>query len=122
MFVASKKQTISKKQLAKFIVNLRDIPKKISETLKLSTKIKEIANDEEIIILSRLQSYRGSMIAAPHTLRNMYEKLNAYPKIQKWLYQCIRSGSMNEQAYRYLKSLVITQNTRGMAREEISND
>ena len=85
-------------------------------------KIKEIANDEEIIILSRLQSYRGSMIAAPHTLRNMYEKLNAYPKIQKWLYQCIRSGSMNEQAYRYLKSLVITQNTRGMAREEISND
>ena len=85
-------------------------------------KIKENANDEEIIILSRLQSYRGSMIAAPHTLRNLYEKLNAYPKIQKWLYQCIRSGSMNEQAYRYLKSLVITQNTRGMAREEISND
>ena len=61
MFIASKKQTISKKQLAKFIVNLRDVPKKISETLKLSTKIKEIAkmfqNTKQFIYLARNINY-----------------------------------------------------------------
>ena len=77
--------------------------------------------DEEKI-LSQIQSYRGPMIDIPHTLGSLSLKLNGYPKIQKWLYQCIRSGQMNEQAYRYLQSFIITRNTTGMACGEISND
>ncbi len=83
MFVASKKQTISKKQLAKFIVNLRDIPKKISETLKLSTKIKEIAklfqNTKQFIYLARNINYPIALEGALKLKEISYIYAEGYP-------------------------------------------
>ena len=83
MFVASKKQTISKKQLAKFIVNLRDIPKKISETLKLSVKIKEIAklfqNTKQFIYLARNINYPIALEGALKLKEISYIYAEGYP-------------------------------------------
>ena len=83
MFIASKKQTISKKQLAKFIVNLRDIPKKISETLKLSTKIKEIAklfqNIKQFIYLARNINYPIALEGALKLKEISYIYAEGYP-------------------------------------------
>ncbi len=83
MFIASKKQTISKKQLAKFIVNLRDIPKKISETLKLSTKIKEIAklfqNTKQFIYLARNINYPIALEGALKLKEISYIYAEGYP-------------------------------------------
>ena len=83
MLVASKKQTISKKQLAKFIVNLRDIPKKISETLKLSAKIKEIAklfqNTKQFIYLARNINYPIALEGALKLKEISYIYAEGYP-------------------------------------------
>ncbi|MBR3654445.1 MAG: glutamine--fructose-6-phosphate transaminase (isomerizing) [Elusimicrobia bacterium] len=83
MFIASKKQTISKKQLAKFIVNLRDVPKKISETLKLSTKIKEIAkmfqNTKQFIYLARNINYPIALEGALKLKEISYIYAEGYP-------------------------------------------
>ena len=69
-------------------------------------------NDEELVILHRLQSYGGRVIAIPHSLGNLTEKLIGYPKIQNWLYKCIKSGYMSEKAYRDLQSLIISKSYR----------
>ena len=83
MFMAAKKQTISKEQLAEFIGNLRDIPTKISETLKLSNKIKEIAklfqNTKQFIYLARNINYPIALEGALKLKEISYIYAEGYP-------------------------------------------
>ncbi len=83
MFMASKKQTISKEQLSKFIISLRDIPTKISETLKLSNKIKEIAklfqNTKQFIYLARNINYPIALEGALKLKEISYIYAEGYP-------------------------------------------
>ncbi len=83
MFMAAKKQTISKEQLAEFISNLRDIPTKISETLKLSNKIKEIAklfqNTKQFIYLARNINYPIALEGALKLKEISYIYAEGYP-------------------------------------------
>ena len=83
MFMASKKQTISKEQLAEFISNLRDVPTKISETLKLSNKIKEIAklfqNTKQFIYLARNINYPIALEGALKLKEISYIYAEGYP-------------------------------------------
>lgn len=83
MFMASKKQTISKEQLADFISDLRDIPTKISETLKLSNKIKEIAklfqNTKQFIYLARNINYPIALEGALKLKEISYIYAEGYP-------------------------------------------
>lgn len=71
-------------------------------------KKKEISDEEEI--LHRLSSYRGVLVTVPHTLGNLAGKLQNYPQIRRWLYECIRSGYMSKQAYRELQMLIVKKN------------
>jgi len=83
MFMASKKQTVSKEQLADFISDLRDIPTKISETLKLSNKIKEIAklfqNTKQFIYLARNINYPIALEGALKLKEISYIYAEGYP-------------------------------------------
>jgi glucosamine--fructose-6-phosphate aminotransferase (isomerizing) len=83
MFIACQKQTISKEQLSKFIINLRDIPIKISETLKLSSKIKEIAklfqNTKQFIYLARNINYPIALEGALKLKEISYIYAEGYP-------------------------------------------
>lgn len=83
MFIAWHKQTITEKQLAKFISDLRDIPTKISETLKLSNKIKEIAklfqNTKQFIYLARNINYPIALEGALKLKEISYIYAEGYP-------------------------------------------
>jgi len=83
MFMASKKKTITTEQLAEFISNLRDIPTKISETLKLSGKIKEIAklfqNTKQFIYLARNINYPIALEGALKLKEISYIYAEGYP-------------------------------------------
>ncbi|MCR4663706.1 MAG: glutamine--fructose-6-phosphate transaminase (isomerizing) [Endomicrobiaceae bacterium] len=83
MFMASKKKTITTEQLAEFISNLRDIPTKISETLKLSNKIKEIAklfqNTKQFIYLARNINYPIALEGALKLKEISYIYAEGYP-------------------------------------------
>ena len=83
MFVFAKLQTIIQKQLAEFISNLRDIPTKISETLKLSNKIKEIAklfqNTKQFIYLARNINYPIALEGALKLKEISYIYAEGYP-------------------------------------------
>ncbi len=83
MFIASKKKTITTEQLSEFISNLRDIPTKISETLKLSNKIKEIAklfqNTKQFIYLARNINYPIALEGALKLKEISYIYAEGYP-------------------------------------------
>lgn len=83
MFIASKKQTVTKQQLADFIVQLRDIPTKISETLNLANKIKDIAklfqNTKQFIYLARNINYPIALEGALKLKEISYIYAEGYP-------------------------------------------
>lgn len=83
MFIASQKGTISDKQLATFLSDLRDIPNKISETLKLADKIKEIAklfqNTKQFIYLARNINYPIALEGALKLKEISYIYAEGYP-------------------------------------------
>ena len=63
-----------------------------------------IVNDKDL--LQKLCSYTGPSINVQHTLGSMASVLVEYPNVRKWLYRCIRSGRMNERAYRELQRII----------------
>lgn len=76
-------------------------------TRKLSyLKVLNDAPKDEIVILQKLNSFSGKDIKIPHAAGSMASKLEKYPKVRLWLYQRIRRGVIDEQAYRYLIILV----------------
>lgn len=70
---------------------------------KFIPEAKHVKDSEEIEVLRKLKSYKGSMIKIHHTIGSLATFLSGYPQIQQWLFECIRLGYMNEQAYRYLQ-------------------
>ncbi len=83
MFMADKKGTISKKQLAEFIAGLRDIPTKIAETLNLADNIKDIAklfhNTKQFIYLARNINYPIALEGALKLKEISYIYAEGYP-------------------------------------------
>jgi len=60
-----------------------------------------VVNESEI--LKQLQSFSGPVMRIPHTIGGIASSLEQYPLIRKWILKCIRSGRMNEKAFRYLQ-------------------
>lgn len=59
-------------------------------------------------ILKRIANASGVTIPAPHALRNILMAMKSYPQIAQWIRQCIKSGTINEQAYRSLQQIYLT--------------
>lgn len=68
-------------------------------------------------LLRRLNSTRTNLIPTPHAMRNIQAKLKHYPKIQAWIRQRIKCGTMNEHAYRLLQQTCRLEKTE---KQEIS--
>lgn len=68
-------------------------------------------SDNEAIILERLQSYHGKEMTIGHSVGGLAIRLQEYPQIRRWLYRCIRRGTMDERAYRELQHF-LAQNYR----------
>ena len=64
---------------------------------------------DDTALLQKLCSYTGPQIRVSHVLGSMASVLVEYPNVRKWLYKCIRSGYMNERAYRELQRLFLNQ-------------
>ncbi len=83
MFIADKKETVTKKQLADFIAGLRDIPNKIAETLKLSDDIKAVAKlfqtTKQFIYLARNINYPIALEGALKLKEISYIYAEGYP-------------------------------------------
>lgn len=53
-------------------------------------------------LLQELKACQDEMIAVPHSIGALAQKMNAYPLTKKWLYGCVRSGQMRQRAYKLL--------------------
>lgn len=58
-----------------------------------------------IEILKRIINVYGTIITAPHSLRNILSSMNHYPQICQWIRMCIKKGTINEQSYRRLQMI-----------------
>lgn len=59
--------------------------------------------EEEQELLKELQKATGRLISIPHTIGSLANKMEKYPEIKKWLYKKIRSGYIEEKAWKLLK-------------------
>lgn len=74
-------------------------------SVRYERKLREvISNDFELI--KRLKSFDGRLIPIPHELGAVFNQLENYPKVKRWLYKKIREGYMAEGAFRYFKQFV----------------
>ena len=65
-------------------------------------------SDNDAEIMKYISRTSGSVIPAPHALRNISSALAAqrrYPQLCQWLRQCIRNGTINEQSFRRLQKI-----------------
>lgn len=62
-----------------------------------------IITDDEVEILKRISNVSGTVIPAPHSLRNILAGMSRYPQISQWIWKCIREGTINKQSYRRLQ-------------------
>ncbi|MCD8155498.1 MAG: hypothetical protein LUF78_12605 [Clostridiales bacterium] len=58
---------------------------------------------DEAKLLKQITNASGSTIPIPHSLRNILISMSCYPQVCQWIHQCIKSGTINEQAYRRLQ-------------------
>ena len=65
-----------------------------------------LPDQEESILLQKLQSSAGPQIAVPHVWGAIAERLEAYPRVKQWLYARIREGRMPERAYKELRCFI----------------
>ena len=63
---------------------------------------------DEMKVLEKLDSYSGKQMPVSHSLGSIALQFIGYPNIRNWLYKCIRRGYINEKAYRYLQSWIIS--------------
>ena len=66
-------------------------------------KRQPIAANDEDELLEQISNASGVQIPSPHALRNILIGMNRYPKIGQWIRECLKSGTINEQAYRRLQ-------------------
>ena len=65
-----------------------------------------LPDQEESLLLQKLQSSTGPQIAIPHAWGAIAERLEAYPRVKQWLYARIREGRMPESAYKELRCFI----------------
>ena len=65
-----------------------------------------LPDQEESLLLQKLQSSAGPQIAVPHVWGAIAERLEAYPRVKQWLYARIREGRMPERAYKELRCFI----------------
>lgn len=75
-------------------------------------KQQTIVAKDEIEILRQISSESGTMIPAPHSLRNILVGMNQYPQICQWIRRCIKSGTVCEQSYRRLQMVYRSMNAK----------
>lgn len=63
--------------------------------------------DKDEDMYARLKSFRGNMIRAPHSLKNIATILENYPLVRQWIYQCIKNGIIDKRAYKELQTFVL---------------
>jgi hypothetical protein len=78
--------------------------------IEFRKKQSTIENDE-IEIFKRIANVSGTTIPAPHALKNILVGMNRYPKICRWIQQCIKDGTIHEQSYRRLQEVYRGMNT-----------
>ena len=63
--------------------------------------------DKDEDMYARLKSFRGNMIRAPHSLKNIATILENYPLVRQWIYQCVKNGIIDKRAYKELQTFVL---------------
>ena len=61
--------------------------------------------DEELFL--KLERSKGAKIKIPHTWGNFADKLKDFPKVRNWLYNAIRAGFVNEDAYLLFRQFIL---------------
>jgi hypothetical protein len=77
-------------------------------SLKLE-KIKKSINESlycEMDILERLSNFHGESMPIPSSMSGLIERLSKYPSVKKWVYRQILAGSIQTDAWRYLRSIL----------------
>jgi len=64
-------------------------------------------NDD--ILVRRLSTIRGQNIPLPSTIGTIYSMIGDYPNLRRWLEQCIKRKTINENAYRVLRAFVLDE-------------
>lgn len=73
-------------------------------------KRRRILLNDENEMLKRITHVSGTMIPAPHSLRNLLVGMNCYPQICRWIRRCIGNGIINEHSYRKLQEFYRNMN------------
>jgi hypothetical protein len=73
------------------------------------TKSQAKSDKHDADVLKWIRGGSGITIAAPHSLRNIYSNMGDYPEICKWIQTCLKTGSIQEQAYRRLQYFYINK-------------
>jgi hypothetical protein len=75
-------------------------------SFKKETRKKESNNATLVGILS---TTRGQNIPLPSSIGTIYNLIEDYPDLRKWLEQCIKRKTINENAYRKLRAFVLNE-------------
>lgn len=73
---------------------------------------KSTANKErldEIELLNKLQNCKGKTMAIPSSMGQIYLLLSDYPELKKWISSCKKSNSIDERAYKMIKSFALSK-------------
>lgn len=62
-----------------------------------------LSSDGESELLRQIRGASGVQIPTPHALRHILIGMNCYPRIGQWIRKCLKSGTIDEQAYRRLQ-------------------
>ena len=65
---------------------------------------------EEEAFLQRLKNLGGPEMRIAHSLGSVASRLEQYPKLRRWVYECIRKGYMSRKAYLELQQFILRQN------------
>lgn len=68
-------------------------------------KRQPVAVDDESELLRQISNASGVQIPVPHALRNILVGMNCYPRISHWIRKCLKSDTVDEQAYRKLQEV-----------------
>ena len=68
---------------------------------------------DENEIIRQLTHVSGATIPAPHALRNILIGMKRYPLVCRWIRECMKGGTINEQAFRRLQNTYLSMRTKG---------
>lgn len=62
---------------------------------------------EDEVLLQRLMSIAGPEMPISHSLGSVAYRLERYPKVRRWIYDCIRKGTMKRKAFLELQHYLV---------------